>query len=179
MTIWEKSKNNTEGLPSWFARPHPVRTWQASLFQIGLKDALARLNISEDDLSRWHAKGWISFDSSAQFKISEYDDPRVFELTIVRDVVRSGLSDAHIESLLDILPKPFAFDPDRIAFSFQYGWVEAIRPEMTGDVIEKNLDSWLEDLAERGEIDRLQDIHDRITEFLEHASKENLEDKTK
>jgi len=139
--------------------------FQQSLFPITLKDALVRLGISEDDLSRWNSKGWVSFDGSVDFKLNEYDDPLIFKLTFVRDIVRSGLSNSQIEYLLDQLPKPFAFNPDRIAYSFKYGWVETMPEESPEDIIEEYIDSWLEEI----DTERLQELQNRIFELLDPA----------
>ena len=154
-------------LPEWFRCPRPIKIWQQSLFQIKLSDALVRFKISPDDLARWKSKGWVSFDGTTEVKIDGYDDPRIFELLFVRDTVRSGLTDAQIDFILSLLPKPFAFDPTKIAFSFRYGWVEPApsdppETDPPESVIEENLDAWLESL----DFDELQDIKERIEEII-------------
>ena len=143
--------------------------FQQSLFKTTLKDALVRLRISEDDLSRWNSKGWLSFDVSVDFKLNEYDDPLIFELTFVRDIVRSGLSDSQIEYILGQLPRPLAFNPDRIAYSFKYGWVETVPAESSEAIIEEYIDSWLEEL----DTERLQELQERIYELLDPAKNDS------
>ena len=162
-------RDNPEDLPIWFKRPRPVRMFQQSLFQITLKDALVRLRISEDDLSRWNTKGWVSFDGAVDARLNDYDDPLIFNLTFVRDIVRSGLSDSQIEYILDQLPKPLAFNPDRIAYSFKYGWVETVPAESPEDIIEEHLDSWLEEI----DAERLQELQKRIYELLDPAKNDS------
>ena len=162
-------RDNPDDLPRWFKRPRPVKIFQQSLFQITLNDALARLRISEDDLSRWNSKGWVSFDGSVDCKLNEYDDPLIFNLTFVRDIVRSGLSDSQIKYILDQLPKPLAFNPDRIAYSFKYGWVETVPAESPEDIIEEHLDSWLEEI----DAERLQELQKRIYELLDPAKNDS------
>ena len=130
------------------------------MFRISLADALVRLRVSPDDLQRWHQRGWLSFDEKLTGQLEEFDDPKVFEIQIVRDIVRSGLPDAQIESLLLKLPKPLAYNPERLAFSFTHGWVYVEPPvpiPVPWVVIEDHLDEWmancdrstLEDLRER------------------------------
>ncbi len=102
-------------------------------------------------------------------------DPKLKELHFVRDVVRSGLTDAQITHLFDRCPKPHSFDPERAVFSFRYGMVEAIppaepeepeEPEAPGDVIESNLDSWLEEC----DAERLASLRDQIEELLKRPA---------
>jgi len=146
-----------------------VEIFQLSLFQITLKDALVRLRISEDELSRWNSKGWVSFDGSVDSQLNEHDDPLIFQLIFVRDIVRSGLSDSQIEYILDQLPKPLAFNPDRIAYSFKYGWVETVPAESPEDIIEEYIDSWLEEI----DTERLQELQERIYELLDPAKNDS------
>jgi len=139
---------------------------QLSLFRIGLKKALAQLSISDDDLLRWHGKGWISFGPSPEMVIDERG-VEINELTFVRDVVRSGLSDAQICHLFSLLPKPFTFTPSQISFSFMYGWVISFPEEEPGEVIEEHLSPWLEALAQAGDEERLRELKSDIEELLE------------
>jgi hypothetical protein len=162
-------RDNPDDLPRWFKRPRPVEIFQLSLFQITLKDALVRLRISEDELSRWNSKGWVSFDGSVDSQLNEHDDPLIFQLIFVRDIVRSGLSDSQIEYILDQLPKPLAFNPDRIAYSFKYGWVETVPAESPEDIIEEYIDSWLEEI----DTERLQELQERIYELLDPAKNDS------
>jgi hypothetical protein len=126
---------------------------------------LAQLAVSEDDLARWHEKGWVSFGPQPDFEVDIFDGPHLRELSFVRDISRSGLSDAQLGQLFSLLPKPFTFDPTRITFSFMYGWVQT-KPAPRYE-IENEIDSWLEDLAQSGDRERLQEIECRIKELLE------------
>jgi hypothetical protein len=77
------------------------------------------LNI--DDVRVWHKKGWLSYDVEAEINThSVYYD----EANFVRDLVQSGLPDDQITLLLSRLERPYAYNRDRIAYSFKYGWVE-------------------------------------------------------
>ncbi|MGI6418468.1 MAG: hypothetical protein ACOX1P_22700 [Thermoguttaceae bacterium] len=168
-------EDNERRFPPWFEYPCPTRDRQRRLFGSDLHAVLVRLQISSDEVARWHAKGWLSFRDLEDSPIDEFRDPRVWELTIVRDIVRSGLADAQIECLLDNLPKPFAFDPDSLAFSFRHGWVEVVlrRFRDPDDVVEEHLDSWLDDCDE----DRLRELKERIEELLEQSEEDAQEGK--
>jgi hypothetical protein len=104
-------------------------------------------------------------------ELNEPDDPKILELHFVRDVVRSGLSDAQITQLFEQCPKPHSFDPERTAFSFRYGLVQAIPPAEPDEpeaVIEAHLDSWIEECDEA----RLKALHDQIVERLNNSKAE-------
>lgn len=163
-------------LPRWFIRPSPTTCQQRSLFRYPLNVVLARLRISTDDLARWHSNGWLSFDGSDTMEVDDFEDPRVWELDIVREIVRSGLGDAQIELLMNQLPKPCAVDPERLAFSFRHGWVEAVLSDEPdpGEIIDDHLDSWLEDCGR----ERLEELQARLGELLDdfdNASSESTE----
>jgi len=85
-------------LPSWFNHISPSTgiSKQLSLFTESLYELLARLQISLDELARWHDKGWVSFDASKLLRLAIINDPKSWELYFVRDIVRSGLTDAQI-----------------------------------------------------------------------------------
>ena len=161
-------------LPKWFARPESVVQLQPCLFRSPFQKALVKMHISADEVARWHVRGWLSFGIKDTCELDDFDDPRVSELIIIRDVLRSGLSDAQIECLLDGLPRPISMDPDRLAYSFHHGWVEAIpaeepKPEV---VIEECLGSWLED----GDRERLVELRDRIEQMIERLIDDTEED---
>ncbi len=161
-------------LPEWFVRPNPksdtksdqiqmsLFSDQMSLFQIRLKDMLARLRVSTDTIAKWHAEGWVSINGSEDIVLNESDDPRVFEILFVRDVVRSGLSEAQIKYIFSMLPKPFAFNPKTITFSFKYGWVEVMPPKDPTTHIEEVLEAELS----RDGPSRLEELRDWIDELL-------------
>ena len=155
----------SNALPLGLVRPRPINCQQGCLFRISLDDALVRLCVSPDECRRWHQRGWLSFDEKLTEKLDEFDDPKVFEIQIVRDIVRSGLADAQIECLLAKLPKPFAYNPERLAFSFTHGWVYVEPPAEISDpseVIEEHLDEWMAQCDEH----TLEDLRERVTDAL-------------
>jgi hypothetical protein len=160
-----KFTGTASDLPPGLMRPQFTINHQPCLFRVTLAEVLARLSVSADDLRRWHDRGWLSFDENMDEALDEFDDPKSFEIQIVRDVVRSGLSDVQIESLLAKLPKPFAFNPERLAFSFRHGWVYVEPPveiPEPSEVIEEHLDEWMAQCDE----ETLEDLRDKVTNVL-------------
>lgn len=158
--------STSANLPPGFMRPQAASHHQPGLFRLTLAEVLARLGVSTDDFRRWHGRGWLSFDETLDEALDEFDDPRCFEIQVVRDVVRSGLSDVQIEHLLAQLPKPFAFNPDRLAFSFRHGWVYAQPPveiPEPSEVIEEHFDDWLAQCDE----EKLNELRVRVDEALQ------------
>lgn len=153
------SLQGNNDLPSWFARPVPREGIQKWLFPEGLHEALAKLRVSMDDLLRWCDRGWIPFDLQ-----KEMEPELVGHIRFVRDVVRSGLADAQIASLMDLLSKRLVVDPDRITFSFGYGWVVPAFESET--VREIDLDETLDLLAEEEDWERLVELRTQIDSLL-------------
>jgi hypothetical protein len=139
-----------------------------------LAEVLAELRVSADELQRWHDSGWLSFGPDRTDPLEDWDSNAIH---FVRDVVRSGLSDALIAAHFEQLPRPMSFDPDSIAFSFSLGWVVAhIEPEPDpSDVVDEHIADWLTERAEGGERKRLEEIRDRILGLL--ASMQEADDK--
>ena len=160
------STNEPAELPPWFERPRPELTRQLTLFAAAVSEILASLRVSTDELARWHNKGWMSFGPE---RTSELQPGDVGEIRFVRDVVRSGLTDAQIDRLFAELPRPMNFDPDAVAYSFSLGWVAAMPPAPEADpieVVDEHLDDWLADLDVDANQGRLIELRDRITTLL-------------
>lgn len=152
--------HNSE-LPPWFKPAFPTTDDQQSLFKVSLEAALTRAKVSPDELNRWHSQRWISF-AYTPMELSDPDDPKILELLFVRDVVRSGFTDAQITHFFDQCPKPHSFHPDRTAFSFRYGLVQSVVPDEPETVIGAHLDAWIEECDEA----RLIILRDQIVERL-------------
>ena len=57
-------------------------------------------------------------------------DYLVEEIEFIRDIVRSGLSDGQISSLLhDLGHGEFSYNGSEVVYSFRYGWVQVAEPE--------------------------------------------------
>jgi len=145
-------------------RPHLLGD-EPCLFRIGHSAAIARLGVSPNDLQRWHDRGWLSFGATVNEELNEFDDPKIFEIQIVRDIARSGLADAQIEVLLSKLPKPLAYNPDRLAYSFRHGWIEvesSVEIPEPSEVIEEHLADWIANCGAA----TLEDLRYKIEEAL-------------
>lgn len=153
--------NSNAELPECWSRPYPDS--QRTLFAEATDQALAALKVSRDDVRRWQALGWISFDVDEMDCI---DWPYISEIEFVRNIARSGLLDAQVSALVENLPKPFRFVRQEVAYHFIYGWVVPTRHDPY-DVIEENLHEWIDDLAEREDVQRLTQLAARIAEKLE------------
>lgn len=94
--------NNHDPLPRNWERPH--QDLQRTLFSRPTVEALAEMKVSPDDLQRWHSMGWISFTPKETDVIEQ---PQENEVRFVRNLARSGLSDAQINHFLQELPKPY------------------------------------------------------------------------
>jgi DNA-binding transcriptional MerR regulator len=161
------SNSARDELPEGMVRPQATSMRGESLFHVSLSELAANLGISHDELLRWHQRGWLSFEPNPNQILNQFDDPIMNEIQIIRNVVRSGLTDAQIEVVLSTLPRPPAHNPDRLAYSFRYGWIFVPPPPQIPDsseVIEQNLNEWI------AGCDRLtlEDLRDQIDEVLEN-----------
>lgn len=159
----DSSPYGPANLPPWFDKPHPTRDRQPCLFASRLPDALSALRVSVDELARWRSRGWVSFGVDHAGPIEEW---HLNELRFVRDVMRSGLTDAQVDHLLGQLPQPTNFNCDAVAYSFSLGWV-MVRPRPDYDeVVNEHVDEWLGGLAEEADVPRLTELRDRINRLL-------------
>lgn len=159
------SEWSPENLPPWFERVTPVESPQRVLFPEDLDAVLAGLKVSHDTLGRWHQRGWVSFGPDRRAPLEPHD---VNEIRFVRDVARSGLSDAHVAELLEQLPRPNNFDPDEVAYSFSLGWVWAgpVPPPDPHHFVDEHLDDWLDHLAANEDQSRLVGLAQRIGDLV-------------
>lgn len=153
MTILEHESS----LPSCLVRPDSRRGVQRELFPEDLHESLAMLRVSMDELKRWKSRGWIPFDLQR-----EMENAYIQHIIFVRDVVRSGLGDAQITLMMDLLPDYLLADPDRIVYSFTHGWVEPAPPEPWESVVK----AYVEDLAEAEDWDALIELNLTIERLL-------------
>ena len=160
-------KNN---YPPWYRKPEPVIVYQVSLFKPSIKDISAEHKVSLDELFRWYHKGWLSFNPHEK---DELNEPDVFEIILIRDVVRSGLSDANIEDLFSQLPKPLSFDPEKIAYSFSLGWVEYDENYNDIDyaeIIGEHLEEWLYEISADGDEEAINNIISMIEKIKDQVN---------
>ena len=144
----------------------PIQKTETTMFKSPVDTVLAECHVSRDDLRRWRESKWISFDVDSEI---ELDEPEYCEICFVRNLARSGLADAQIAELLDKLPKPYRYDPCRVAYHFGFGWVQPIKivEKDPFDVVADTLVDWFDHLAADCEIDSLKAIRDQIDERID------------
>lgn len=151
-------------LPDYFVSPPKLCSTQPELFTQTLSEVMHDLDISFHDIECWRQNGWLSFDPQETDAYNKYADERIWEIQIVRDIARSGLSVQDQELLLDALPKPFQYNPHKLVYSFMFGWVEVNDIEPDPDsIIEEHLEDWLSNQ----EPDVLNAIGERIQEIMD------------
>jgi hypothetical protein len=139
-----------------------ARKAQVELYPRPRDEVLAGARVSLDELGRWRAKGWISFDA-AEFEI--LDEALLDEILFVRNLARSGLPDVQIDGLLRELEPPYRYDPTRTAYSFAFGWVQipALPEDSEVDAFfREHMSTWVFDKAVRGEFALLEELRDTI-----------------
>ena len=150
-------------MKSW-QQPQNLDSSQAYLFGTPTDEVLARLRVSHDEAKRWLDRGWLSFNVE---EVDELDPPCEFELQFIAELARSGLKDALVTDMLGSLQKPYRYNPYFIAYSFSQGWVSPIRFRDSFEVVDENVERWLKSLAEKGETQRLIDLHEVIASLLD------------
>ncbi len=151
-------------LPSWFLAPRPIpESGQKCLFSDSRDEALTRLRVSLDELVRWSEQNWVPCDAR---QLDEFTPEQEEHIAFIRDLIRSGLSDAQVKSLLGPLPMDGYLNPREMAFSFTYGWVVPSHYVPAQALDETELMDGVEQLSEQGDWDALQGLRDRLDELL-------------
>ncbi|PCH79146.1 MAG: hypothetical protein COB96_04685, partial [Planctomycetota bacterium] len=83
---------------------------QPSLFPFTLSDLAFHVGASADEMTRWHAIGWLSF---APGSVDRLDNRHFVEASFIEGLARSGLSDQMITSLLSKLKPPYCYDAEK------------------------------------------------------------------
>ena len=140
----------------------PAVNVQPTLFPKLADEVLAGLGVERGDARRWRELGWLSFDVDAAKHI---DEPEEWEVAFVRNIARSNLSLRQIDELLADLPKPFRYDPVATAYHFEHGWGTP-RKEDPFDVIDREVEDWVNDLAQNGRSGRLEALLEAVSQAL-------------
>lgn len=149
-----------KALTEFWKRPIPNN--QTTLFGQPVDSVLNDLDVSKGDLRRWKELGWVSFHVDS---VSTLHEPEIWEIEFVRNLARSGLSISQIDELLTDLPKPYRFDPVRTVYHFGFGWVTSCE-EDPFEVVDRELESWIDHLAKDGDVRRLRGIVEVINERI-------------
>jgi len=163
----------TEDLDDW---ERPERRAQLDMFAEPRDRILALAGVSIEEMERWRAFGWISFDVR---DVPSLDEGRWSEMCFVRNIARSGLSDIQISCFLEELDPPYSYDALRTAYSFAYGWVQL--PIMPTDdqkdaYLQKHLSSWIQRQVLHGEYRMLTGVYSEIMVSVARARAAGRED---
>ncbi|MGO9060395.1 MAG: hypothetical protein ACLQU2_23885 [Candidatus Binataceae bacterium] len=137
---------------------------------------LAIVGISLDDLDRWRAKGWVSFDARDLERLTE---SMMKEVVFIRNLAQSFLCDAQVDALLKELQKPYQYDPTRIAYSFAYGWVQpplVLDERELDEFVQYHLRKWIDDKVRFGEVDVLKKLSSILFWAVEKARANSIKE---
>lgn len=152
----------------------PVRvSSEPTLFQQSLSELLKSAEVSWEQTQRWRSRGWLSFELSTDI---QYDERHFQELRFIKSLVDSGVGEIVVEYLLSKLEPPFAYCEQSTAFCFgRAAWVQVYEKPSLEDllddcavfgIIDEHWDSWLDSLAESGELEQLRKVGARIQTLL-------------
>lgn len=145
-----------------FCARHAEALVQRSLFTMNLEELESTTKVSADEMRRWRDQGFLAFDPR---EVTAFDERHRVELEFVAAVVRSGLGDAWVESLLAQLRKPYCYDPNQTFYSFSHRrWVTLPPQKDTEELI----DQYLAELADGENWSTLRELRDRIEDMLPH-----------
>lgn len=159
---------------SYTVQPSSVATAEQQL----LFPATSHSVCDEIGLNWWAAlklfeDGWLNFSPDATTRL---DDAQESELRFVGSLVVAGCDHSMLATLLQGLPKPYAFPANKL----YYHWVARqwrILPDPVADP-EATFTEWLELLVERGDINSLRGIlelaHDALSRLNSHCGQQEL-----
>lgn len=151
----------------------PEQVTQKTLFPQKRIEFLSKARVSESDLARWLAAGWLS---STYGDLDELDEPETCEILFIRNLARSGLSEDDVERLLMGLDKPYSYHPTRTAYSFAIGWVASPRPGDVDEAFQIGVIEWLDTkLKEDPGSEIIDDIFDKIFAQRFQSARDNQE----
>jgi hypothetical protein len=100
-----------------------------------------------------HEEGWLSFSPE---KLARLDEAQEAELRFVGALVIAGCDRAMLTTLLSSLPKPYAYQPDRIYYDWlARRWRVLAEPQPQAEGV---FTDWLETLVQKGDLGSLTGI---------------------
>jgi hypothetical protein len=100
--------------------------------------------------------GWLSFDPTV---VTLLDASQEAELRFVGGLVAAGCDEGMLGRLLSGLTKPYAYRLERIYYDWEtQSWM--LVP--THDELKQNFGKWVDELADSGELRKLQELSDRV-----------------
>jgi len=139
---------------------------QNTFFRQKIEEVEKNNNTNRVEMQQWYEQGYLSFNP---VELSGFDDHHVVEIAFLASFLKSGLTESLIKQILEDLPKPYCYDPDRTFYSFyRKEWV-TIPP------IEDIINLYLNNLAENAENELLNELSDRVKVLLDNAPTEDDE----
>jgi len=137
-----------------------------TLFRQKIEELEKNTNISRVEMQQWYQQGFLSFNP---VELLEFDDRHLYEIVFLGGIFKSGLPESSIKQILENLPKPYCYNPERTFYSFYCKeWVSI-------PSIEEITGSYLKHLVEYDEWELLHDLSDQIKELLDNAPTEDDE----
>ncbi len=149
-----------------FPARHAGALHQPTLFPSAMEEFVVEMGVSQDEMKRWCATGWLAFDPDT---IRICDEAQRTEVQFVQALVRFGFSDAMVSRLLATLRKPYCYDPRETFYSFsRQGWVTVPpEPDPTTLVVDG-----IEAMIQEEQWSELEVIRDRIEEAMKDHENE-------
>lgn len=150
-------------------RPRQVDTKQRTLFPIDLAELRRRTSVSVDEMRRWRERGWlVGVEPGSD---GPFEPAHEMEVRFVAALARSGLEDRQVDEVLSSLDPPYAYDPDCTMYSFESGtWFGIPDDPDPYEIIEESLGAYLSELADDGNVQRLDEIRVEVARALERAN---------
>ncbi len=145
----------------------PTQNAGPSFMPVDTATVLAEAGISVEQARRWFGNGWLSFSPDERPKLDSHE---MRELSFVRSLADSPLTESQIGTFLSRLFKPYRYDCSRVAWSFLYGWVEMPifwEQRDLNRVFEEHFDQWLRHLVATGQRERIDNLYEEIIGFME------------
>lgn len=117
--------------------------------------------VSYDEMVRWFAEGWLSFDPRMT---QTFEETHLAELRFLGALLRTGLGTPWVRHILSSLARPYRYHPDRMLYSFaRNAWFEL--PGQRGN--EELLKEAVQRCVDAEEVELLACVRDDIDELLE------------
>ena len=121
------------------------------------RDVCDKIGLNWLTVGELHRDGWLSFDPHTVRTLTTSQEA---ELRFVGGLVAGGCDAGMLEKLLSGLTKPYAYRMDRIYYDWEtQSWM--LIP--THDDLKQNFEKWVAELTDSGELDKLQQLRDRVS----------------
>lgn len=127
-----------------------------------------QFGITEEETGWWRSERWLTVGADALETLTDQD---LMELRFVAGLARSTyLSASQVNDLLELLEKPYSYDPATTAFLFAEGrWIQVPPNPNPEDILESHFEEVVAAYADRQEYATLRGWRDRIQAALDAA----------